>query len=62
MDKTTERPRREYRFFAGGQEVDLNTFLKTIARRGAVTAEAAPLAPRYRVTPKGRAALQHGAA
>jgi hypothetical protein len=48
----------EYRFFAGGQEVDLERFLAAVADRGEATVTAEAETPRYRLTRKGRAAVE----
>lgn len=55
-----QRGGRDYRFYAGGREVDLEAFLAAIANRGEAVVKAED-APGYKVTPKGRKALRKAA-
>jgi hypothetical protein len=61
MQETAQRPRamREYRFFTAEGEVSLEEFLAAVVRRGEANVVATEARePTYRLTAKGRKALE----
>lgn len=55
------RGQREYRFFTTEGEVSLEAFLAAIVRRGEAKVATEAPAPGYRLTAKGRKALEETA-